>query len=371
MTAIFALLVDAYRLLNARKIFWITMLLSMLVVGSFALVGINEQGISIAWWDLELFEINTGIAGFTNAVFYKVIFVNFGINIWLSWVATILGLITTASIFPEFLGAGSIDVVLSKPISRMRLFVVKYITGLLFVFLQVTAFTLASFLVIGFRGGAWEPGLFIAIPLVTLFFSYLFAICALLGVITRSTIASLLLTVLVWFMIWIVQSAESSLMFFDLMLNQRVEGYQQAVDRIEDRLAKVEDPEDTERWAFLHESLEKRQASLADATSSADSLDAWHAGLMGVMTVLPKTGETIELLERWTIDLAELPENDNDSTRPLVNDEGDFQPDQQRLAEDLQRARRDRSVWWILGTSVLFELVLIVFGGWLFWRRDF
>ena len=371
MTATIALLLDAYRLLNARKIFWITMILSLLVVGSFALVGIDEQGISIAWWNLELFEINTGIAGFTQAVFYKLIFVNFGINIWLSWVATILGLITTASIFPEFLGAGSIDVVLSKPISRLRLYVVKYITGLLFVFLQVTAFTLASFLVIGLRGGSWEPGLFIAIPLVTLFFSYLFAICALLGVITRSTIASLLLTVLIWFGIWIVQSAEGTLMMFQLMLDQRVEGYQQAADRIEERLAKVEDPDDTERWAFLHESLEKRKETLADATSSAASLDAWHTGLIGVMTVLPKTGETIQLLERWTIDLAELPQNENDTTRPLVNDEGDFRPDEQRLAEDIQQAKRDRSVWWILGTSVIFELVLVLIGGWLFWRRDF
>ena len=41
MTATIALLLDAYRLLNARKIFWITMILSLLVVGSFALVGAN------------------------------------------------------------------------------------------------------------------------------------------------------------------------------------------------------------------------------------------------------------------------------------------------------------------------------------------
>jgi ABC-type transport system involved in multi-copper enzyme maturation permease subunit len=371
MIAVLALFVDAYRLLNARKIFWLTMILSLLVVGSFALVGINEQGISIAWWDLEIFEINTGSAGYTKALFYKVIFTEFGVNIWLAWVATILGLITTASIFPEFLGAGSIDIVLSKPISRFKLFVVKYLTGLLFVFLQVSVFTTASFLVIGFRGGAWEPGLFIAIPLVTLFFSYLFSICALLGVITRSTIASLLLTVLVWFLLFIVQSADASLMFFNLMLEQRVEGYTAAVERTETQLAKVEDPDDTERWAFLHESLEKRKENLANATSSATSLDAWHSGLLGVLTVLPKTGETIDLLSRWTIDLAELPEPMDSSSRTLVDDDGDFRPDHDRLGQDMNEARRARSPWWILGTSTIFELVLVAFGAWLFRRRDF
>lgn len=371
MTPVLALLVDAYRLLNARKIFWLTMILSLLVVGSFSLVGINEQGISIAWWDLELFELNTGSAGYTKALFYKVIFTEFGVNIWLAWIATILGLITTASIFPEFLGAGSIDVVLSKPIGRFKLFLIKYITGLLFVFLQVCTFTTASFLVIGFRGGVWEPGLFIAIPLVTLFFSYLFSICALLGVITRSTIASLLLTVLVWFLLFIVQAAESSLMFFDLMLEQRVEGYQTAVERTETQLAKVEDPDDTERWAFLHETLEKRKENLAEAESSTASLDAWHTGLMSVLTVLPKTGETIELLSRWTIDLAELPEPMASTSRPLVNDDGDFRPDRDRLGQDMNEARRARSSWWILGTSTIFELVLVVFSAWLFYRRDF
>jgi len=53
--------------------------------------------------------------------------------------------------------------------------------------------------VLGIRGGVWEPGLFISIPIVVIFFSYLFAICVLLGLITKSTIASLLLTLLIWF----------------------------------------------------------------------------------------------------------------------------------------------------------------------------
>ena len=49
MTQTLALFIDAYRLLNARKIFWITLVLSLLVVSSFALVGIHDGGISIAW----------------------------------------------------------------------------------------------------------------------------------------------------------------------------------------------------------------------------------------------------------------------------------------------------------------------------------
>ena len=298
MTQTLALFMDAYRLLNARKIFWITLVLSLLVVSSFALVGIDDEGISIAWWDLGIPEINTGAGGYTKAWFYKTMFTSLGINIWLTWVATILGLVTTASIFPEFVTAGSIDIILSKPIGRFRLFLTKYTTGLLFVILQVSVFTGASFLVIGLRGGVWEPGLFIAIPLVVLFFSYLFSVCAVLGIITRSTIASLLLTILFWFMLFIVQSAEQSLMVFDMLVQQRVTAYEDAVERTRQRLETVEDPDDMERWGFLHETLEKREVSLAAAQGSSDNLETWHNGLLGVMTVLPKTGETIQLEKR-------------------------------------------------------------------------
>jgi len=371
MTQTLALFIDAYRLLNARKIFWITLVLSLLVVSSFALVGIHDGGISIAWWNLDLPEINTGSAGFTKAWFYKTMFTSLGINIWLTWVATILGLVTTASIFPEFVTAGSIDIILSKPIGRFRLFLTKYLTGLLFVILQVSVFTGASFLVIGLRGGVWEPGLFIAIPLVVLFFSYLFSVCAVLGVITRSTIASLLLTILFWFMLFIVQSAEQSLMVFDMLVEQRVTAYEDAVERTQLRLEKVEDPDDMERWGFLHETLEKRKASLADAQGSSGNLKAWHNGLLGVMTVLPKTGETIQLIERWTIDLAELPEMSGETSRPMISEDDHFRPDEEKLGKDIQDAVRSRSPWWILGTSFIFELVILLLGAWRFHRRDF
>ncbi len=38
-----ALLNAAYRELNARKLFWVTMALSLLIVGVFAILGINER----------------------------------------------------------------------------------------------------------------------------------------------------------------------------------------------------------------------------------------------------------------------------------------------------------------------------------------
>ncbi|MEC9233340.1 MAG: hypothetical protein VX403_05470, partial [Planctomycetota bacterium] len=201
-----ALLHAAYRELNARKLFWITLGLSGLVIAAMASIGLNEQGLSVLWWQFDLALLNTQFMPVD--VFYKMIFAELVVPYWLAWIATILGLVSTSSIFPDMVSGGSIDVLLSKPISRSRLFLTRYLTGLLFMTLQVTVFATLAFLVIGLRGGAWEPWIFITIPLVVLFFSYLFCFCAVMGLLTRSTIASLLLTLLFWFFIFGVNSAE-------------------------------------------------------------------------------------------------------------------------------------------------------------------
>ena len=64
------------------------------------------------------------------AVFYKQMFVSAGIGFWLSWLATNLALISTAGVFPRLSESGMIDMFVSKPISRLRLFVTEYLAGL-------------------------------------------------------------------------------------------------------------------------------------------------------------------------------------------------------------------------------------------------
>jgi ABC-type transport system involved in multi-copper enzyme maturation permease subunit len=226
-----AMLLDAYRELSARKLFWLSMMLSGIVVIAFAVIGINENGVTLLGYEVGLPFSNT--KRIAPATFYKLVFQSLGVQIWLTWAATILALVSTAGMIPEFIASGAIETTLSKPISRLRLFLTKYLTSLLFVALQVTVFTFCSFMVIGFRGGSWEFGLFLAIPIVLTVFSYLYCICALLGLITRSAIAALLLTVLVWFSIFIVDAAEKNLLLFR-------SGYDIAVKMHDEQIAKLQ-----------------------------------------------------------------------------------------------------------------------------------
>jgi hypothetical protein len=115
---------------------------------------------------------------------------------------------------------------------------VKYFCGLIFFALQVGVFTTASFFVIGLRGGVWEPGLFLAIPLSVLLFSYLFGICALAGVLTRSTVAAILITLAAWLILGSMQFGERQLLYAQLADEARAAQLDFQIYMTEDEIAR-------------------------------------------------------------------------------------------------------------------------------------
>ena len=67
--------------------FWIVLIISFLVAGSFALVGLTPQGVSILTWKISLPYLNSQMI--TPETFYKQMFVLLGVGMWLTgWLAT-------------------------------------------------------------------------------------------------------------------------------------------------------------------------------------------------------------------------------------------------------------------------------------------
>ncbi|HVT82957.1 MAG TPA: hypothetical protein VHM90_20130, partial [Phycisphaerae bacterium] len=232
MTQTMAIFLDAYRELNARKMFWTVLGLNVLAVLAFAILGSNGHSMTVLWYE-PFGDVLTTLT-------YKKIYSNFVVGFWFTWVASVLALISTAGIFPDLMSSGSIDLYVAKPIGRLRLFLTKYAAGLLFVTLQVTIFTFLSFLVLGIRAGIWEPGLFFAIPLVVLFFSYLSGICTLLGVWTRSTIAALLLTILVWGVIFGVDFGDKTMGRLGFFFNLEKSATSAQIDSVNAQLTRAD-----------------------------------------------------------------------------------------------------------------------------------
>lgn len=375
-----AIFLDAYRELNAKRLFWFVLVISLLVVGSIAMVGTGPRGITVLWFEFDTPMVTS--KQFPPELVYKFLFSQLAIPIWLSWIAAILALVSTAGIIPDFIASGSIELSLSKPISRARIFLTKYTAGLLFATLQVVAFSAASFLVIGLRGGAWEPRLFLAVPIVVCFFSYLYCVCALLGLLTRSTIASLLLTLLVWFSVFAMHSVEQIFLAQKVTSELRIESLTRMVASLEDQVAREVPrlPEAQEGAAPpvapTQPALDARRARLAEERNELERWTRWQGRFFAIKTVLPKTTETIDLLARNLLsedDLKRFMPEDRDipggaaaagmfSEVPI-----NFREQQLRI----ESANRSRTIGWVIGTSLAFEAVVLALACVIFIRRDF
>lgn len=389
-----AIFLDAYRELNSKRLFWVVLLISGLVVAAFAAVGIDEKGLTLLSWHFPS-VFNTSLV--PADLFYKWVFFGLGIKIWLTWAATILALVSTAGIVPEFLASGAIELALSKPIGRLRLFLTKYAAGLLFVTLQVAVFTAASFLVIGLRGGTWEARLFWAVPITVCMFSYVYCVCALLGVLTRSTIASLLLALLLWFGFFGVHTTETMLLVLRERSALRVEALERRVAERESLPPAAlpgrasppgataepadDEPDANGNGSFVaaatatpeNRALTADRALLAEERRSLASLRRWHGLFLAVKTVLPKTAETTDLLQRALMSAEEL----DRLGAARRNDTIDPMPDRRVRISGRELARRveaihlGRPTSWVLGTSLAFEAAVLGLAAWRFCRRDF
>ena len=375
-----AIFVDAYRELNAKKLFWVTLILSAVVVAAFALLGVTDRGLRLVTLDIPVRD---------PQYWYKYVFSTV-VGLWVAWGAVVLALISTAGIFPDFMAGGSIDLYFSKPIGRLRLFLTKYATGLLFVLLQAVVFAALGFLVFGVRSGRWLPTIFLLVPLVVCLYSYLFAVAVLLGVWTRSTITAVLLTVVVWALAAGLGWVERKM--FDFRVQQRyiAAAQEQEVAKIDATLKDLkENPSVTNAFGLREQNLRTRRtqavAQAGEARKVSDQVVRWHGYAYLVATVLPKTAETIDLFERRLFDdqdLASRTQADKDMlanvTRGGGNDDAEANEEFRRqlnLAKDAEleseRARRGRSAAWVLGTSFAFEAAVLAIAAWIFCRRDY
>lgn len=118
------------------------------------------------------------------------------------FVCVVMALIVTAGMLPAFLRRGTIEFWLSKPVGRSRYYLLKFVSGLLFVLPIATAVIGGSFLILSLRSGYWNWWFLASWIVFVLYFAVLHAICMLFGLLTRSTIASILLTALIWSLAW-------------------------------------------------------------------------------------------------------------------------------------------------------------------------
>jgi len=338
-----AIFADTWRLLSARKVFWVALASTVLVGLLYASLGFYDRGFTL-FFAMELendtfFEGSPGASALALNVFYYIT------EWWTTLFGVVLGLVTCASLFPDFMAPGSIDAVLSKPIGRGRLFLYKYLSGLLFAITLVVVLAVMAFFTIRWRLGFWHPAVFWSVPLAVGLFSYLYAVCVLFGVWTRSALTSLLLTMLFWLGCWGLQWAEQ-----------------------------------------LSAEVSRTTSAAAALTGNAEGMskaEIAHRTFRGLMFVLPKTQETTALIKRVV-----LRDQDRDYLREAeINNQVARNEDLAKLfgkPTESEAVIRDRVIgdmeamsslekswFYIIGTSIAFEATVLLLAAWIFGRRDY
>lgn len=376
MTQLLAMLLDAYRELNSKKLFWVTLFISGIVVVVYASIGFNQNGMSMFYglWNIESEFINEGSP--IARMLYRSIFSTFIVGLWLAWVAVILALISTTTIFPDFIANGAIDLILAKPIGRVRLFIVKYMTSLLFVLLQVTLFCGGVFLCMGWRIDEWNWKIFAAVPLLVLFFSYLYSVNVLIGVLTRSSLTALLLTMLFWFSLWGLNVAEGIVTQFHTQYTVVAEHAQEDIATYEQRLSELDDVDETSAARKrLADQIDYEQGQREEAEEIVGKLDPWRRTVRVFQSVMPKTSETVGLLDRWLKEDTDVSMLDLLEGNLATDESGNIVPERQdqdrEVALRVQEEYESRSTWYVLGSSVLFEAFVLCLACWFFVRRDY
>ncbi|MEM7308813.1 MAG: ABC transporter permease [Planctomycetota bacterium] len=110
-----------------------------------------------------------------------------------------LAIAATAFFVPQMIEKGSADVLFHKPIHRFFLFLSRYFAGLVFIFLLTVVAVTGIYLGLLIVSGYNDPGILWASLTLTYLFGLVHCVSMLVGVMTRSTVASILVTLLFFF----------------------------------------------------------------------------------------------------------------------------------------------------------------------------
>lgn len=136
------------------------------------------------------------------------------------WLVGVIGVFTailvTSPMIPRTFEAGSIDLLLSKPVSRSLLFLAKFVGGCAFVLLNATYLIAGLALIAGWRFDIWSGKLLLCIPVFLFIFAIYYSISAFAGVVWRGAIMSVVLTVVAWGLFFAVGALKGGVELFVL-----------------------------------------------------------------------------------------------------------------------------------------------------------
>lgn len=122
-----------------------------------------------------------------------------GFSVFLYFVCTFLAIFATAHLVPRMQEKGTIDLYLSRPVSRVKLLLSRYVAGLILAGSNVIYLMGAIWLIVVWKTSVANPRFLLAGSIIFLVIAVLLAFAFLVGVFTSSTAVSIMTTYGVFF----------------------------------------------------------------------------------------------------------------------------------------------------------------------------
>ena len=124
------------------------------------------------------------------------------------WAGILLALFATASLLPSLLEQGRVDLLLSKPLGRVRL-LCGHLLGVFLTMLGIALYLFGMvWLVMSWKTGIWNPWFFQTMFVVVAMFGVMYSVVALIGVTARSAPLALLVSYGLMFASWILTAKD-------------------------------------------------------------------------------------------------------------------------------------------------------------------
>ena len=193
-TATRALIRDTFREAFARKIFWGLFGLSIVMILFFLFIlkiDIVEGGIATA----SLFGTapNRRMVGVDVDRIVRGVYG--GIATFLYTWGMFLAVFASAGLVPSVLEPGRIELLVSKPISRVHILLGRYAGNVLVVSCNIVFLVLGIWTILGVKTGIWSPMFLISIATTIFIFAVLLAVVVLMGVLFDSAALATMVTV--------------------------------------------------------------------------------------------------------------------------------------------------------------------------------
>lgn len=195
-----ALLLDAFwQVLDNRVFRWLALLVGFLVFSTFAIGARVDSLVLLFGWKqysyADIFKFLGWVYPGDQANIALIQRIQEGfVDYFIGTVGIMFSVAATAFFVPRMLEKGAAETLLSKPVSRGSLLVSRYLAGLIFVAILSVVLVGGMHLGLTLSSGYSDPGFLWSIVTLCIVFAILHSLSIAVGVITRNTVAAILVT---------------------------------------------------------------------------------------------------------------------------------------------------------------------------------